>query len=124
MSEKHRAQHYQEHKDDEELWGDEDSGPATPRRTGLGATITVRFPEEDAELIRALAKRTGVPYSQIVREAVRTFVRPRFTIDYDVLSHFSGPLALPTTPMSGTFGDASTATAPSSRQRPEETQPA
>jgi predicted transcriptional regulator len=46
----------------------------------LSATITVRFSPEEASAIRELAKELDVPYSEIVRKAVRKFVHSRLVV--------------------------------------------
>lgn len=74
------AAFYQEHKDDPEVWGDPVEAPAAPRRSGLGTTITVRFSVDEAELIRGMAKNTGLTYSEVVRQACDAYLRPRVTI--------------------------------------------
>jgi hypothetical protein len=55
-------------------------GAPVVRRGGLSATITVRFSPEDASAIRDLAQGLGVPYSEIVRRAVRKFVHIRLAV--------------------------------------------
>jgi hypothetical protein len=50
--------------------------PAEARPHGLATTITVRFPAEEAALIRRMAKETGASYSDIVRDAVRAYKQP------------------------------------------------
>lgn len=76
---------YEAHKDDPELWGEPDEAAPAKRRGGLPATITVRFSQEEAEAIRRLAQEARLTYSEVVRRAVQTFTRPRFTIQDGVV---------------------------------------
>jgi uncharacterized protein (DUF4415 family) len=75
-AEKERAAFYQEHKDDPEVW-EEDVREEEPKRSrgrpsrGLKATITVRFSEDEAAIIRSRASSAGQTYSEVVRQAVR-----------------------------------------------------
>lgn len=78
--ERDKAAFYQQHKDDPEVWGEPEVGAPVVRRGGLSATITVRFSPEDASAIRDLAQELGVPYSEIVRRAVRKFVHIRLAV--------------------------------------------
>jgi predicted DNA binding CopG/RHH family protein len=73
------AQYYQDHMDDPDLWEEPEVVPARARGT-LGATITVRFSPDEADLIRRRAKQAGVPYSEVVRQAVHDLLHPRFTV--------------------------------------------
>lgn len=73
------AAFYQEHKDDPAVWGQPVESTEGPRRGRLGATITVRFAEEEADLIRRMAKEAHLTYSEVVRHAVDAYLRPRFT---------------------------------------------
>lgn len=75
------AAYYEANKDNPDLWGDPDEPTPTKRRSGLAASITVRFSEDEAEAIRRLAQETHMTYSEIVRKAVLVFTRPRFTIE-------------------------------------------
>ncbi len=72
-NERERAAFYQAHKDDEDVW--EEVEPPKPRKgrpsKGLKATITVRFTEEEADIIRREAQATGATYSEVVRNAIR-----------------------------------------------------
>lgn len=77
---RNKAEFYQQHKDDPEVWGEPIEGSPPAHRRGLDATITVRFSTEEAAEIRALAKELGVSYSNIVRRAVQRFVRPHYAI--------------------------------------------
>ncbi len=52
-------------------------GRIAPRSGGLNATITVRFPSEEAADLRELARELDASYSEIVRLAVRKFVQFR-----------------------------------------------
>jgi len=45
-----------------------------------GTMMTVRFPADEAELIRRLSRETGQSYSEVIREAVRRFARPQLEI--------------------------------------------
>src|SRR5688572_9503381 len=78
MSEAEVAAYYQEHKDDPDLWGEPIAPPVKRGRPsqGLRATITVRFTEEEAELIRRAARTSDASYSEVVRRAVRALGIP------------------------------------------------
>jgi len=78
--ERDKAAFYQQHKDDPEVWGEPEENAPSPRRSGLSATITVRFSPEEASAIRGLAQELHVPYSEIVRRAVRKFVHSRLVV--------------------------------------------
>jgi hypothetical protein len=73
------AAFYEANRDNDDLWGEPVSA-APPRRAGMAATITVRFPEQEAELIRRLSEELQLTYSEIVRQAVQAFIQPRFTV--------------------------------------------
>ena len=45
-TERERAQFYQDHKDDPEVWDDWEDRPSDAPRRGLSVTITVRFSPE------------------------------------------------------------------------------
>ena len=75
--EKNWARFYQEHKDDPEVWGEPEEDAPLARKDGLSAIISVRFASEEAAAIREVAKELDVPYSEIVRRAVRKFVQFR-----------------------------------------------
>ncbi len=74
------ANFYQQHKDDPNVWGDADNQVPAHSRKGLEATITVRFSSEEAALIRGLAKRDNLTASEVVRAAVKNYLRPHFHI--------------------------------------------
>jgi predicted transcriptional regulator len=78
--EKDWARFYQEHKDDPDVWGEPEEDTPPARRGGLTTTITVRFSPEEASAIRGLAQELDVPYSEIVRRAVRKFVHFRLVV--------------------------------------------
>jgi len=78
--ERDKAAFYQQHKDDPEVWGEPEENAPSTRRGGLSATITVRFSPEEASAIRGLAQELAVPYSEIVRRAVRKFVHSRLVV--------------------------------------------
>lgn len=84
-----RAEFYQQHKDDPEVWGEPEEVEPPTRRQGLSATITVRFSPEEASEIRKWAKKLDVSYSTLVRTAVRTFVQNASMIERSI----TGPLA-------------------------------
>jgi hypothetical protein len=75
--EKDWAKFYRQHKDDPEMWGEPEEDVPPARRGGLSTSITVRFSPEEAAAIREVAQELGVPYSEIVRRAVRKFVQFR-----------------------------------------------
>jgi hypothetical protein len=77
--EKNWARFYQEHKDDPEVWGEPEEDKPPTRKGGLSATISVRFSPEEAAAIREVAQELDVPYSEVVRRAVRKFVNFRLT---------------------------------------------
>jgi hypothetical protein len=75
------AAFYEQHKDNPaEIWGEPEQTPPSEHRRPLSATITVRFSPEDALAIRNLAQELDVPYSEIVRRAVRKFVHFRMAV--------------------------------------------
>jgi hypothetical protein len=74
------AKFYREHKDDPDMWGEPEEGPAPTRRGGLSVTITVRFSPEEASAIRGLAQELNISYSEIVRRAVGKFVHSRLAV--------------------------------------------
>ncbi len=76
----HDAAYYQQHRNDPDVWGDPEESGEPPRRSGLTATITVRFSAEEAETIRRMARETGMTYSEIIRKAVDALSRPQFVI--------------------------------------------
>ena len=78
--EKDWAKFYRDHKDDSGIWGEPEEGPPPARRSGLSATITVRFSPEEASAIRGVAQELDVSYSEIVRRAVRKFVHSRLAV--------------------------------------------
>ena len=81
MANEDRAAFYQAHKDDPEVWGDDEtSGGEIPRRP-LGATITVRLSAQDAGLLRRAAKDLNVGYSDVVRNALEAYLRPKYTYE-------------------------------------------
>jgi hypothetical protein len=75
--ERDKAAFYQQHKDDPDIWGEPEEDTPPARKGGLSAVITVRFSPEEASAIRELAQELDVPYSAIVRRAVRKFVHFR-----------------------------------------------
>ena len=79
--EKDDAAFYEAHKSDPAVWGEPVEEPEPLRRGGMGATITVRFPADEAEAIRHRAKEAGLTYSEVVRHAVSAYLRPRFTLE-------------------------------------------
>lgn len=85
MTEEERAEYYEQHKDDPQVWGEIDEAFQVPthakKQGGLSVTLTVRFVPEDAAKLRLLAERLNLSYSDVVREAVRQVVQPRFSID-------------------------------------------
>jgi hypothetical protein len=74
------ARYYEEHGSDPDLWGPPEAGRTSHKRGQMAATITVRFPAEEANLIRETAKRTGRSYSDVIRQAVRNFASPQIDI--------------------------------------------
>ena len=83
------AKFYQEHRDDPDMWGEPEEGARAAPKSGLSATITVRFSSEEASEVRRWAKKLDLSYSTLVRTAVRTFIQNASMIERSV----SGPLA-------------------------------
>jgi hypothetical protein len=77
-TEKDKARYYKEHTDDPDVW--EPATAAPSRKQGLDVTVSVRIAADDAKLLRSVAKKSGLRYSDIIREAVSQYVRPRFTL--------------------------------------------
>lgn len=102
--EQEKAAYYKAHKDDPEVWSDE--AEPTKEQSPLGASITVRIAPQDAQLLREVAKRTGIRYSEIVRQAVAQFVRPQFSFDYAFVRQVFGQVSPPEAPKVWTFGPA------------------
>jgi hypothetical protein len=65
-SESERAEYYESHKDDPDLWGEPE--PAKPRRR-LASMISVRLSPDEAEAIREAADREGLSVSAFLRAA-------------------------------------------------------
>jgi hypothetical protein len=65
-SESERAEYYESHKDDPELWGEPQ--PAKPRRR-LASMISVRLSPDEADAIREAAEREGLSVSAFLRAA-------------------------------------------------------
>jgi Ribbon-helix-helix protein, copG family len=79
--EQERAARYQAAKDAPDAWDDaEVSGPERGRP--LGSTISVRLSAEDTAQLRILADQTGVSFSEVVRRAVETYIRPRIDFEF------------------------------------------
>lgn len=108
MSEKEKASYYKKHKDDPDVWSDE-AETSKPQST-LGASITIRIASDDAKLLRDLAKRTGLRYSEIVRQAVSNYVRPQFSFDYAIVRQIFGDIAPPESASVWTFESSSQGT--------------
>lgn len=87
-SESEKAAFYKAHKDDPDVWSDETE--RTPERSPLGASITIRISPEDAHLLKEAARRTGLRYSEIVREAVAQYVRPRYSFEFAIATQVFG----------------------------------
>lgn len=85
MTEEDRAEYYDQHRDDPSVWTEMEDGFHVPSRArqqgGLSSTVTVRFAPEDAAKLRQLAERLELSYSDVIREAVRQVIEPRFVID-------------------------------------------
>lgn len=77
-SEPDAAAHYQAHKDDQEEWGQAEGPGEGTRRGAMGATVTVRFPADEAQALYDLARREHRTLSAIVRAAVGQYCRPTF----------------------------------------------
>jgi hypothetical protein len=65
-SESERAEYYEEHKGDPEVWGE--GIPAKPRRR-LASMISVRLSPAEAEAVRAAADERGLSVSGFLRMA-------------------------------------------------------
>lgn len=87
MQDTDRARYYEEHRGDDTLWGEAEQEDA-PSRAGRTATITVRFSEAEAEGIRRIAKTAHTTYSNVVRDAVRSYVEPRLSITQTTHNQF------------------------------------
>src|SRR5437867_12002792 len=75
-----RANYLQAHKDDPAEWGEPVVAPR--RRKGrLGATVTVRLQPDDADLLREVAARDNLGYSDVIRRAVNHYLRPTIAAD-------------------------------------------
>lgn len=85
-AERERADFSQRHKDAPDVWADPEPAAPAEGRKGLSISITVRLPAEEASLIRRLAEDLGVTYSEVVRKAVRHYVRPTFDLQITDLS--------------------------------------
>jgi len=85
MTEEERAEYYERVGDDPQVWGELDDAYHVPtqarKKGGLSTTVTVRFAPEDAARLRQLAERMNLSYSDVVREAVRQVLEPKFVID-------------------------------------------
>lgn len=80
MDDKEKADYYKAHKDDPEVWGDAE-GTETESSHRLGSTVTVRLSDEDTQILREMAKKLQLTYSEVLRNALRQFYRPRFSFD-------------------------------------------
>jgi predicted DNA binding CopG/RHH family protein len=96
--EQERADFYQSHKDEAEVWVDDEAPAPEKKKSGLGATVTLRLPQEDAELLRRAAKEMGVPYSEVLRRAVAHFLRPTYTVQGGIASQLDFLLSSPREP--------------------------
>lgn len=76
-TEQERANYYENHKDDPDIWETPKEPTGSRQRGTLGATITVRFSEQEATQIRNIAKASGHTYSQVVRTAVKNLTEGR-----------------------------------------------
>ena len=97
---KELARFYEEHGDDPDLWEEPEQVKTSHNRGQMAATITVRFPDEEASLIRQMSKQTGMSFSEIIRKAVRQFARPQVVISGEanvdiIFSRTSEPHARP-----------------------------
>jgi hypothetical protein len=81
MNIEERAAYYEQHKDDEDLWGDTLEPPEPQTRRALRATVTVRLTAEESRLVREQAKRLGQTYSDVIRAAIRQVLQPHFNIE-------------------------------------------
>jgi hypothetical protein len=63
------ATYYQEHKDDEEEWGDAVPAPKRSESRRLGAMVSVRFSSEEVDQLRRAADLEGRSLSGYVRNA-------------------------------------------------------
>ncbi len=77
---------YHQHKDDDAIWGKASRRDQPRQRETLTATITVRFSAEEAGAIRRLSQAQQKSYSDVVREAVRTYTQPMFSVKGGVLT--------------------------------------
>jgi hypothetical protein len=84
---------YHQHKDDDDVWGTASQRDQPRRRETLTATITVRFSAEEAAAIRRLSQAKRMSYSDVVRDAVRNYTQPAFSVEVGV---FTASFARPT----------------------------
>lgn len=89
MNEQERADFYQAHKDDPEVWGDAEQRDS-PIKKRLSATITVRLSSDEAEALSQRAQAGGRSYGEVVRDALKDYLFPKnvltghtFTVDYN-----------------------------------------
>ncbi len=77
---------YHQHKDDDDTWGKASQRDQPRRRETLTATITVRFSAEEAGAIRRLSQAKRMSYSDVIREAVRRYTQPAFSVEVGVIT--------------------------------------
>ena len=84
MKERDRAEFYQQHKDDADVWEDSEP-PETERVAGgrLETVVTVRLSDDDARALRQAAKSMGLSYSDVIRRSLEAFLRPSFEVSID-----------------------------------------
>ena len=79
-TEEERAGFHEDHRSNAAVWEEVEESIRSPKRTGLSASITVRFSPDEAASIRRLAKESGLSYSDIVRQAVESFTASQFVL--------------------------------------------
>lgn len=67
------AVYYDGRRDEPDEWAEPVAPPAGQCYKRVTSTITVRFPPDDAERLRRLAKDTELSTSDIIRRAVRAY---------------------------------------------------
>lgn len=80
MDERERAAYYQAHRDEDADWEEVESPVGKGKKVRLGATVTVRLPSDEMELVRKAAAGLGVTYSEIIRKALQAYCQPRFEL--------------------------------------------
>jgi hypothetical protein len=87
------AKYYQEHKDDEEEWGDAEPAPKRSESRRLGAMVSVRFSADEVEQLREAAGAEGRSLSGYVRNAALNLSSvPTISTTFGTVNLFNDPL--------------------------------